>query len=392
MNRSRLTFPIEGIAQCVNDGRWELAEDILPQFRQYAMKGIVGDLDAQAEHSELAMNFLLAVHERQPKQRARLVETAKALTRSKPWEEVLQRQPLLLQRHPAPPTPQLQATDLGSMASTNHQGSCETVASTQAAATVLESAAVANHQESCETSATSHAVAILEESVEPAQSAAQAKTSELFLPIPAIAQAFNPYDEQPAPETIQELAKPCGTQLGADPVPMKLSSTPVEEQFEAAVRGVVAIDSHVSFENWAISAFAKLRKAVLHAGQLPADEMLAVLDGRVTHAAAVVTHLLDIERLSPIRSPQVSEVMSILLQSPSWQAAVRCSPALVERIGHADTPLHLRELLRQASQPQRKTRGSFMEKAKKGFKSWILGCGQKSGDGASSPSHRRRSA
>jgi len=392
MNRSRLTLPIEGIAQCVNDGRWEQTEDILPKLRQYAMKSTVADLDLQSEHAELTMNLLLAVHKQQPRQRARLVETAKGLTRSKPWEEVLQSQPLLLQRQSASSAPQPQAAVLESPASADHQDSCETPATTQSLATVLESGASANHQDSCETPATTQAVATLEEPAELDQSVVQAAPPQLFLPSSASAQVLNPYDDKPSPETAQEVAKPWDGELAAGPVPMKLLSIPVEEEFEAAVSGVVAIDSHTSFENWAITAFAKLRKAVLHAGQKPAAEMLAVLDGQVEHAASVVTHLLDIERLSPIRCPQVCEVMSILLQSPSWQASVRRSPALVERIGHHDTPSQLRELWRQAQQPQRKTKGAFMDKAKKGFKCWILGCGQKSGQGASSPSNKRGGA
>jgi hypothetical protein len=130
----------------------------------------------------------------------------------------------------------------------------------------------------------------------------------------------------------------------------------------------------------------------LHVGQLPGEEMMEVLEAQAAHATSVVTHLLDIERLSPIRSQQVYEVMIILLKSPKWQSAVRSSPALVQRTRHHETSEQLQALFTTSLQTRGKPAGPFWEKAKQLFKRWILGCGQKSGEGVSSPSSKSRTA
>jgi hypothetical protein len=196
--------------------------------------------------------------------------------------------------------------------------------------------------------------------------------------------------------SLQMMANPFDDAVRHVPVLPDTSSLPVAEQFHLAVQAVLAIDTHILFENWSVSAFAQLRKAALHAAQLPRNEMLDVLDAEAADGADVLLTLIDIVHESPIRDHQVCEVLGILLECPSWRKAADASPALKERIAtHGYTSPEVLAKLEGALQAQAKAKGRsniFSQKVKRQLKHLMFGCGQKRGEGVSSPrSGARRS-
>lgn len=328
MSLGKLTFPAEGLSSCVDDSRWEQrSEDVLPVLRQFAMKSPVIDIDAKSEHAKLAAAFLLGIYERRRTHRARVVETAKALARSKCWEEMLQTYPLLL-----PPVVQAEASVL--LATTSAEQEMATVSDFPQVSESLSSVPIAARQVAAEP-------------------------------------ACLPKEQtQEIPSLFEDIA---------------LIDVPVTEQLHLAVQAILAIDTHTLFENWSISAFAQFRKAVLHVATLPALEMIDAIDEEAAHGVEVLNYMVDIVKGSPIRNNQVCEVLGILLQCPGWQKAAGSSPALMNRISHHDTTPEVMACFKKIElEMGKQNRGSFLQKLKR-LRRWLHGCGQKDGHGVSSP-------
>lgn len=94
MSHAKRTFPIQGLISCVNGNRWEQCEDVLEVLRNFAISSPIADLDIKIEHAQLVIAFLGGVRERH--RPGEVVQTARALVRSKAWDQALQKHPLLL--------------------------------------------------------------------------------------------------------------------------------------------------------------------------------------------------------------------------------------------------------------------------------------------------------
>lgn len=196
----------------------------------------------------------------------------------------------------------------------------------------------------------------------------------------------------PPVQTLQGMPNPPEDIVSAPPSVVDIPAVPVAEQLRLGVQAVLDIDTYILFENWSVSAFAQLRKAVLHAAHLPAVEMLDIIEGEAAHGAAVLTFLVDIVKGSPIRSSQVCEVLDILLQCPGWQSAFCKAPALIDRVAQEDVLPEVQACFKKTSpkngEMSHRICGRDLAQKFKNLRRWMLGCGQKSGEGVSSPRQR----
>lgn len=337
-----LQFPEDGLRGCVNDCKWEQCDDVLPMLRQFAMKSPVTELDPQAEHAELVVLFLLGLRERRRHQRARVVETAKALMRSEAWEQEIQKHPRLLQvTSPTLPPPPALPTPPASTLLLQVTGLALPPLPLPAPLSVSPSGvppSVENSQVQCETMPTA------------------------VVDLPAAT-------DSPA----------------AEPTTLKSLPPSVAEEFHQGVWAVIEINSLVLFENWSVSAFAQLRQGALHVAQLPADSRHEILQAEAEHCKAVLTFLIDFVKSNTFFSNQVCEVLHILLACPSWLEQIHASE-IMPRMDDGIPP-QVRAFFEKVLERKANSRASdrWGKRVRKQLKHWLLGCGQKKGAGVTSP-------
>lgn len=359
-----LQFPEDGLRGCVNDGKWEQCDDVLPMLRQFAMKSPVTELNPKAEHAELVVLFLLGLRERRRHQRARVVETAKALMRSEAWEQEIQKHPLLLQitspTLPPPPasTLLLQVTGL---ALPSPPPPAPLSVDSAAASPPEAPPSVENSQVHCETMPTA------------------------VVDLPAATDSNPSATTCMSEDSIAVEAMPVDTSSAAEPTTLKSLPPSVAEEFHQGVWAVIEINSLVLFENWSVSAFAQLRQGALHVAQLPADSRHEILQAEAEHCKAVLTFLIDFVKGNTFFSNQVCEVLHILLACPSWLERVHASeimPCMDDGI-----PPQVRAFFEKTFERKANSRPSdrWGKRVRKQLKHWLLGCGQKNGAGVTSP-------
>jgi hypothetical protein len=298
-------FPVDGVHSCVDGQQWGEIDDVFASLRHFALKSNVTVLDQQVEHADVVAVFLLGIRERQRQKRSRVVETAKALMRSKLWEQEIQKHPLLLQV--SSPITKSVADDSAQQPNTL----CVDVAKQQ---TDIDAA------KQQPTEATRAPTA--------ADFAPWGRSEESHDSSEAAPQSFPPplHDDQSA--TTYIAGPPCDTVVGppsAESLPPVvttiISSTlppSVAEGVHQGIEAVLSIDNILQRENWSISAFAQLRQAILRAAQLPADELQEILDEEVEYSSDVLFFLIDIAKNHPIRKQHVCEVLNILMANSSW--------------------------------------------------------------------------
>jgi hypothetical protein len=396
---------------CVSKSMWERCDDVLPVLRHFAMKSPVTELDLKAEYVELVTAFLLGVRERRRPQRARVAETAKAFARSQIWEQQVLRNPVLLQivsPASAPPVgpsaeeivePQLSPTE----ASDSSPWECQVRLASAPPAVPPAEEIVEPQQSPTEASDSSPWECQLSPvSVPPVASPRPEVVVEPPQPPAAASDSFlwecqasdqdhqkettSPFESTPHPIASSSLAAEAAN--STSPLIASVSEEPlllsVADEFHQGIQAVLGINSHVLFENCSVSAFVQLRRGALHAAQLPNGEFDEILHAEVEHCVPVFCFLVRFVNSNPIRNRQVCEVLNILLNCPRWREA-GC-----ENVAHCfeeHTPPEVREVIEERLHTKRggKEIGNFAKNAKKQLKRWIFGCGQKRGEGVSSP-------